>query len=70
MQQYGSDASDVTETTNSVGFGRGKNVLKEDGMFIKNVQRFAELFAVVTRLVKGISLETLLTFKVEMSLIC
>jgi hypothetical protein len=39
-------------------------------MFIENVQRFADVFAAVTHLVEGLSLETLLTLKVEMSLIC
>jgi hypothetical protein len=39
-------------------------------MFIENVQRIAMLFAPVAHLLKGLSLETLLTLKVERSLIC
>jgi hypothetical protein len=39
-------------------------------VFIENVQRFIEAFAAVKQLVERLSLETLLTLKVEKSLIC
>jgi hypothetical protein len=54
---------------NLIRLSKGKCILKGDGMFVENIRRWQMLFANVTHLVEGLSLDTLLTSKVEKSLI-